>query len=46
MYILRIGVNAMYTITLNDGNKIDGLTLKNNCLMSAKPLTAGMFVGK
>lgn len=36
----------MYTITLNDGTKIDGLTLKNNCLVSSKPVTVAQLAGK
>ena len=36
----------MYTITLNDGTKIEGLTLANNILWSNKELTREMFRGK
>lgn len=36
----------MYTITLNDGSKIEGFTLKNNCLVTAKALTERMLAGK
>lgn len=36
----------MYTLTLNDGTKIEGLALRNNCLVSAQPITARMLAGK
>ena len=36
----------MYTITLNDGTKISGLTFENNLLMSDAELRSDMFRGK
>ena len=33
----------MYTITLSNGEKIEGFTLKNNCLITEKEITAAMF---
>ena len=36
----------MYTITLSNGEKIDGFTLKNNCLITTKEITPAMFTGK
>ncbi len=36
----------MYTITLSNGEKIDGFTLKNNCLVSKNEITPAMFAGK
>jgi len=36
----------MYTITLNDGTKIEGLTLAGNILWSRKELSYEMFRGK
>ncbi len=40
------GETDMYTMTLNDGTEIKDLTIKNNCLVSDKPLTLEMFRGK
>ena len=36
----------MYTMTFNDGTKLEGLTLKNNCLITAQPVTPSAFAGK
>ena len=36
----------MYSMTLNDGTKIDGLSLKNNTLRRTEAMTAEMFRGK
>ena len=36
----------MYTITLSNGEKIDGFMLKNNCLITTKGITPAMFTGK
>ncbi len=36
----------MYSITLNDGSKLEGFTLKNNCLVTDKAITAATFAGK
>ena len=36
----------MYSMTLNDGTKIDGLSLKNNTLRRAEAMTEEMFRGK
>ncbi len=36
----------MYTITLSNGEKIDGFTLKNNCLVTKNEITPAMFSGK
>lgn len=36
----------MYTITLNDGTKIDGLRLERNILWRKQEMTAAMFRGK
>ncbi len=36
----------MYTITLSNGEKIDGFTLKNNCLVRKEEITPAMFRGK
>ena len=36
----------MYTLTLNDGTKISGLTFENNLLMSDAELRSDMFRGK
>ncbi len=35
----------MYTITLSSGEKIDGFTLRNNCLVSKNEITPAMFAG-
>ena len=36
----------MYTITLNDGTKIEGLTFERNIFFSSSELTPEMFRGK
>lgn len=36
----------MYTITLNDGTKIEGLTFERNILFSDNAIEAGYFRGK
>ncbi len=36
----------MYTITLSNGEKIDGFTLVNNCLVTQNEITPAMFRGK
>lgn len=36
----------MYTITLSNGEKIDGFTLVNNCLITKNEITPAMFRGK
>ncbi len=36
----------MYSITLSNGDKLEGFTLKNNCLVSATQINAAMFSGK
>ena len=36
----------MYAITLNDGTKLEGFTLRNNCLVTDKPITLRTFSGK
>lgn len=33
-------------MTLNDGTKIEGLTLKNNCLVSSSPVTHSQLAGR
>ena len=36
----------MYTLTLNDGTKLESLTLKRNCLVSSEAVSPDMFRGK
>ena len=36
----------MYSITLSNGTKLDGFTLKNNCLVSKSEITPAMLSGK
>ena len=36
----------MYAITLSNGTKIDGFTLRNNCLVTSAKITPAMFAGK
>ena len=36
----------MYTITLSNGTRIEGFTLKNNCLVRKEEITPAMLNGK
>ena len=36
----------MYTITLSNGTRLEGFTLKNNCLVRKEEITPAMLSGK
>ena len=44
--VITKGEIIMYSITLSNGEKIDGFTLKNNCLVRKEEITPAMFSGK